>query len=192
FGKQAASARVRIEGSRQSRPFSFARDIGQILTQRGCNASHCHGSVKGQQGFKLSMNALYPREDYTWIVEGGIYQVLTTVQPTPRKPRIDRRKPEESQLLLKATAAVRHGGGERIAGGASDYQAILDWVKKGAPYGEGRREKTARITRLEFEPRQVVLDTRGKQQLLVTAVLSDGHREDVTDKVLYTSNNKEV
>src|SRR5205814_1122971 len=33
---------------------------------------------------------------------------------------------------------------------------------------------------------------RGKQQLLVTALLSDGHREDVTDKVLYVSNNKEV
>ena len=191
-GKQVATARVRIEGSKEAAPFSFARDIGRILTQRGCNATDCHGSVKGQKGFKLSLNALYPRDDYTWIVEGGIYQVLTTEQTAPRKPRIDRQKPEESLLLLKATGAVSHGGRERFAEGSSDYQEVLDWIKKGAPYGEDRREKAARITRLEIEPRQVVLDAKGKQQLLVTGILSDGRREDLTDKVLYVSNNKEV
>ena len=57
-GSQAATARVRIEGSREARPFSFARDIGRILTQRGCNATSCHGSVKGQKGFKLSLERL--------------------------------------------------------------------------------------------------------------------------------------
>src|SRR5262249_35159372 len=85
-GKQSATSHVRIEGSKESPPFSFARDIGRILTQRGCNAVDCHGSVKGQKGFKLSLNALYPREDYAWIVDGGIYQVLTTEQPKPRVP----------------------------------------------------------------------------------------------------------
>src|SRR5262249_15020736 len=154
--------------------------IGRILTQRGCNASSCHGSVKGQKGFKLSLNALYPREDYTWIVEGGIYQVLTAEQAKPPKPRIDRKKPAESLILLKATATVRHGGGERFAWGSSDYREILDWIKGGAPYGEDRGRKAVRITRLEVEPREVVLDAKGKQQLLVTALLSDGHREDVT------------
>jgi len=191
-GNRLARAHIRIEGSKDAAPFSFARDIGRIFTQRGCNATNCHGSVKGQKGFKLSLNALYPRDDYTWIVEGGIYQVLTTVQPKPRKPRIDRQKPEESLLLLKATAAVSHGGGERFAEGSSDYREILDWIKKGAPYGEERWDKAARIIRLEIEPRHVVLDTKGKQQLLVTALLSDGRREDLTDKVLYASNNKEV
>src|SRR5262245_35908755 len=192
LGTQAARVRVRIEGSKESPAFSFARDIGRILTQRGCNATDCHGSVKGQKGFKLSLNALYPREDYTWIVDGGIYQVLTTEQTKPRKPRIDRQNPEASLLLRKATGTVSHGGGERFAVGSPDYKEILDWIRKGTPYGEDRREKAATITRLEIEPRQVVLDSRGKQQLLVTALLSDGHREDVTDKVLYASNNKEV
>jgi hypothetical protein len=191
-GNQSATARVRIEGSKEAAPFSFARDIGRILTQRGCNTADCHGSVKGKKGFKLSINALYPREDYAWIVEGGIYQVLTTEQTQPRKPRIDRQKPGESLLLLKATAAVSHGGSERLAEGSADYQEMLDWVKKGAPYGEDRPEKSARVSRLEIEPRQVVLDAKGKRQLLVTALLSDGRREDMTDKVLYASNNKEV
>src|SRR5205807_7543602 len=150
------TARVRIEGSGEVAPFSFARDVGRILTQRGCNAADCHGSVKGKKGFKLSLNALYPREDYTWIVEGGIFQVLTTEQAQPRKPRIDRQKPENSLLLLKATAAVSHGGGERLALGSSDYRALVDWIRKGAPYGEDRGERGALVTRLETEPRQVV------------------------------------
>jgi hypothetical protein len=191
-GTRTATARVRIEGSKETTPFSFARDIGGILTQRGCNAVDCHGSVKGQKGFKLSMNALYPREDYNWIVEGGIYQVLTTEQPKPRKSRIDRQQPEDSLLLLKATNAVTHGGGERLAVRSSDYQAVLDWIRKGAPYGEERADKAVRITRLQVEPQQVVLDASGKHQLLVTALLSDGRRQDVTDRVLYSSNNKEV
>jgi hypothetical protein len=191
-GKRLAGAKVRIEGSKEATPFSFARDVGRILTQRGCNSADCHGSVKGQKGFKLSMNALYPREDYAWIVEGGTYQVLTAEQTKPRKPRIDRARPARSLLLLKATAAVGHGGGERLAEGSSDYLALLEWIGKGAPYGEDRPGKAALVTRLEVEPREVVLDAKGKRQFLVTALLSDGRREDVTDKVLYASNNKEV
>jgi hypothetical protein len=191
-GNLSAKAHVRVEGSKDAAPFSFARDIGRILTQHGCNTADCHGSVKGKKGFKLSINALYPRDDYAWIVEGGMFQVLTTEQSKPREPRINRQKPEQSLLLLKATGSVNHGGGERFAEGSPDYQEVVDWVKKGVPYGEDRAERAARVTRLEIEPRQVVLDAQGKQQLLVTALLSDGRREDLTDKVLYASNNKEV
>jgi hypothetical protein len=36
-----AKAVIRVEGSQQDRPFSFARDIGGILTRRGCNSSGC-------------------------------------------------------------------------------------------------------------------------------------------------------
>ena len=75
---RSAKTQVRVEGSQEVRPFSFARDIGGIFTKRGCNDSSCHGGVKGKGGFKLSLNAVYPRDDYQWIVEGGTYQVLTT------------------------------------------------------------------------------------------------------------------
>src|SRR5262249_29402841 len=44
-GKKTATAHVRVERSAEAPPFSFARDIGRIFTQRGCNASSCHGSV---------------------------------------------------------------------------------------------------------------------------------------------------
>ena len=74
---RSVKTEVRVAGSQETRPFSFARDIGGILTKRGCNDSSCHGGVKGKGGFKLSLNALYARDDYQWIVEGGTFQVLT-------------------------------------------------------------------------------------------------------------------
>jgi hypothetical protein len=192
MGKQTASARIRVEGAKQAQPFHFAADIGRILTQRGCNSAACHGSVKGKNGFKLSIDALYPREDYAWIVNGGEYRVLTDEQTRPRKPRIDRKNPEESLILLKATATLKHGGGQRFSEESADYREIVDWIKNGAPYGEDRHAQAIRIARLEIEPGELVLDGKGKRQLLVTAVLGNGRRQDMTGKVLYVSRNQEV
>ena len=72
LGRRSAKTEVRVAGSQETRPFSFARDIGGILTKRGCNDSSCHGGVKGQGGLKLSLNAVYPRDDYKWTVEGDL------------------------------------------------------------------------------------------------------------------------
>ena len=75
-GGHEVRSQIRIDPGVEPRPFRFDRDIASILTKRGCNASECHGSVKGQGGFKLSLDGLYPEEDHEWIVKGGIYQVL--------------------------------------------------------------------------------------------------------------------
>ena len=191
FEGQSAKTQVRVSGSEEKRPFSFARDIGGIFTKRGCNDSSCHGGVKGQGGFKLSLNALYPKDDHQWIVEGGTYHVLKADVGT-KTPRIDLKEPEKSLLLRKATMQVSHGGGQRLRPESVDYQTILDWVQRGAPYGEEGQEQSVAIVRVEVYPSQVVLDAQGKQQLLVTAHLSNGQREDITEEVLYVSNNAEV
>ncbi len=189
---QVARTEIRVEGSEQSRPFSFARDIGGIFTKRGCNSNDCHGSVKGKGGFKLSANALYPRDDYQWIVEGGTYQVLSAESAGAQTSRINLEEPEKSLLLLKPTFAVPHGGGERFGEESSDYETILRWVAQGAPYGEESGEQSVQIERLEVLPAAVVLDAEGRHQILVRAHLSDGQQEDVTEQVLYVSNNPEV
>ena len=119
----------------ETRPFEFGRDIDGILTRKGCNNTTCHGGVKGRGGFKLSPAALYPNDDYEWIVKGGTYQVLTTEVAGERKPRIDLKHPEQSLLLLKPTMAVAHGGGQRIEKDSAEYGAILEWIKAGAPLG---------------------------------------------------------
>jgi hypothetical protein len=190
MGRQA-EATIRVQGAGEQRPFSFARDIGAILTKRGCNNSDCHGGVKGKGGFKLSVGAQFPKDDYRWIVDGGIFQVLTADTGT-KTPRINLKDPAKSLLLLKPSAQIAHGGGERIKLGSPDYEKMLQWIRAGAPYGTESAEGVVRIERVEVFPKDAVLDLGGRQQLLVTAYYSNGRREDITDQVLYISNNPSV
>ena len=187
---ETAEIRVTVSGATEKRPFSFGRDIGSILTKRGCNTNDCHGSVKGKGGFKLSANALYPREDYRWIVEGGTYQVLSPESKGPKKPahRFGEARPEP-MLLLKPTMGIGHGGGQRFSVDSTDYETIVNWIRQGAPFGEESEGESVRVVGIEVQPAEVVLDAQGRQQLLVTARLSNGRREDITSEVLYVSNN---
>ena len=130
IGGREAQSRIRIDPGAAQRPFRFDRDIASILTKRGCNASECHGSVKGKGGLKLSLDALYPEEDHEWIVKGGIYQVLVMESGGPRVPRVNPERPEESLLLQKAAMQVIHGGGERLGADSADYAALLDWIRE--------------------------------------------------------------
>ena len=175
-----------------ARPFSFPRDVGGILTKRGCNNQECHGSVKGRGGFKLSANALYPRDDHEWIVRGGDYQVLSPEPLGPRQPRIDLKQPENSLLLAKPTMEEPHGGGERLSRDSADYRTLVEWIRAGAPYGREEDRRAREIQQLEVSPRQPVMGVDEEQQLLVTAALAGGLREDVTDQVNFESNHPEV
>ncbi len=187
---RGAQAPIRIEAADRQRPFRFDRDIASILTRRGCNDSHCHGSVKGEAGFKLSMDALYPKEDYEWIREGGTYQVLTAESGGPRTPRVSVEDPEESLLLLKATMQVAHGGGPRFEADSPDYRAILNWIESGAGYGE--HTAGGRIERVEVFPSEVILEQKGEHRLVVTAYTSDGRSEDISHRVRYSTGDPHV
>ena len=138
------------------------------------------------------MSALRPLDDHKWIVEGGTYQVLSAEAAGEKIPRIDLQEPRKSLLLLKPTESVPHEGGRRFGVHSSDYKTILNWIRQGAAYRQESKEEIARIERLEVFPKQVVLDRQGRQQLLVSAYLSNSRREDVTDQVLYVSNHPEV
>ena len=175
-----------------ARPFSFPRDVGGILTKRGCNNQECHGSVKGRGGFKLSANALYPRDDHEWIVQGGVYQVLSPEPLGPRQSRIDLKQPENSRLLTKPTMEEPHGGGERLSRDSADYRTLVEWIRAGAPYGKEDDRRARHIQLLEVSPRQPVMGVDEEQQLLVTATLAGGLTEDVTDQVNFESNDPEV
>ena len=89
---------------------------------------------------------------------------------------------------MKPTLQVPHGGGRRLDPAGADYRALLQWIRQGAPYGNGGPE----IVRLEVMPRQIVLEPKLSQQLVVTAWLSDGSREDFTRRVHYQSTAEEV
>ena len=186
-----AQSTVRVQDASKERLPTFARDIEAILTRRGCNSTNCHGGVKGRGGFKLSLNGVYPREDYPWIMEGGTYQVLTDQSSGPKIPRVDLKEPEKSLLVLKPTFRVPHGGGERFAVDSRDYQILLNWLRVGAPYGD-ESDSAERVEQVDVFPQEVVLDSAGRQQLLVTARFANGRLHDITDEALYVSNNPDV
>jgi len=190
-GSHETEASLQIKGSTDERPFSFARDIGGIFTRRGCNGSGCHGGVKGQAGFKLSDNAVHPHEDHKWIVEGGVFQVLTDEPEGDKQSRVNLEHPEASLLLQKATMEVAHGGGPRFEKGSDDYITVLNWIEAGAPYGEEDKD-SAKVVGLETFPTDVVLEQGHKQRILVTAHMSDGTQEDFTHQVLYEVNESEI
>lgn len=187
-----AKAAIKIEDAAVKQPVTFRREILGILTTRGCNSAICHGGVKGQGGFKLSANALYPADDYQWISKGGGYQVLTAEVKGERIPRIDLANPEKSLLLLKPTMAVPHGRGKRFGTDSEDYQTIAAWIRNGAPYSTGDASAEAKLTSLELYPAMAILPVEAVHRLLVTAHFSDGHTEDFTHQALYTVNDGEV
>jgi hypothetical protein len=192
YGDFETEGELRVQGSADVRPFSFASDVVGIFTRRGCNGSGCHGGVKGQAGFKLSDNGVHPHDDYKWIVEGGVFQVLTDDSEGPKEPRINLEKPQASLLLQKAVMEIPHGGGPRFEKGSDDYTTILNWIRAGAPYGKESDADTPKIVKLETYPPEMVLDPGQKQRVLVTAHFSDGRQEDFTHQVLYTVNESAV
>ena len=186
-----AKASVRLEHTQVQRPFSFARDIAGIFTRRGCNNITCHGSVKGRGGFKLSARAVNPSDDYEWITKGGAYQVLTDAVVGVRVPRIDLQDPTKSLLLLKPSMTIAHGGGLQLPKDSEDYGKLLEWVRKGAPFGQ-LLAPSAQVVSLEIAPRLVAVPAGGKHHLIVTAHMADGSEEDFTHQVIYQVNNAEV
>src|SRR5262249_8738312 len=135
FGGLVAKGQVQVRRAKEERPFRFDRDIETIFVKRGCDSSSCHGGPKGRGGFKLSLDAVSPRQDYKWIVEGGTFQVLTA-DTGPKVPRVNLKDAEKSLLLLKPTLRVPHAGGTRLEVNSPDYRTILKWIRNGVPYGK--------------------------------------------------------
>jgi hypothetical protein len=157
---------------------SFVKDIVPIFTKSGCANSNCHGSIRGQAGFKLSLFGYEPDLDYDAIVKAQDGR------------RINKTDPEKSLILLKPTFSIPHGGGERFKVGSLEYEAILDWIRDGATYDSAGspRLKTLRVT-----PEEITLIGIGtKHQLSAMGAYTDGSTEDLTRKVQYTANDESV
>jgi hypothetical protein len=165
---------VRVEGSKRARAFNFENDIVPVLSKLGCNASGCHGKAEGQNGFKLSVFGFDPAADHTALTRES------------RGRRVFPAAPEQSLVLTKMTGAIPHGGGVRTTRDSEDYRTLRDWIAAGTPFGA---PDDARVVALRVEPRERRLAMKGRQQLRVTAVYSDGREEDVTGHARFQSNN---
>jgi len=151
---------------------SFVHEVLPILTKAGCNSGACHGALAGKGGLKLSLRGYDPDADH---------HVLTR-QNLGR--RVDLAAPEQSLVILKATGAIKHGGGQRLVPGSADATRLLQWLAAGAP---GPRTGERALTRIEVEPVQTLAKLEQKVALRVTAHYSTGPSRDVTRWAKFTS-----
>src|SRR5207253_3871165 len=132
-GKKTTT-KVKVAGTKQTHSPSFKNEVIPILTRAGCNSGACHGALAGKGGFKLSLRGYNPEADH----------FVLTRQALGR--RVDPLHPARSLMLLKPTAAVPHGGGQKIEVGSVEYQRPVQWIADGAP---GPPAGDVRIQRLE-------------------------------------------
>ena len=157
---------------------SFVKDIVPIFTKSGCANSNCHGSIRGQAGFKLSLFGYEPDLDYDAIVKAQDGR------------RVNRSDPARSLILIKPTFSIPHGGGERFKVGSLEYDAILQWISDGATYDSAG---SPRLSTIRVTPEELTLvGLNAKQQLSVAGTYTDGTIEDLTRKVQYTANDESV
>lgn len=172
-GEWHTQAPLKVVAYDSGRPIDFANDVVPLFSRYGCNAGGCHGKASGQNGFKLSLFGFDPKFDYDAIALAA------------RGRRVFPASPEASLLLVKATGAAPHGGGQRLEPGSEPYQLLLRWIEQGLPASSPNAPV---ISKLIVEPAERLLHSGEEQQLAILAEYSDGSRRDVTRQAQYASN----
>ena len=98
----------------------FIRDVNPVLSRLGCNQGTCHGAAKGKNGFKLSLRGYDATLD------------IRALTDDLASRRVNLASPDDSLMLLKATAAVPHQGGQLFTPGSPYYQILRHWIANGA------------------------------------------------------------
>src|SRR5690242_16644761 len=106
------TASIRAADVAPSASPSFRNQVQPILAAAGCSSGACHGAAAGKNGFKLSLRGYDDDGDWRTITRHSLGR------------RINLADPGHSLLLLKATGALPHKGGERIKVRSTEY-AIL-------------------------------------------------------------------
>jgi WD40 repeat protein len=155
----------------------YIRDVTPVLSKLGCNQGTCHGSKDGKNGFKLSLRGYDP-----------IYDTRAfTDELASRRANIA--APENSLMLLKATGAVPHLGGQLTKPGEPYYEIIRRWIGGGAKLDL----TSARVESISIEPQMPVVQKLGaKQQMRILATYTDGTVRDVTAEAFIESSNGDV
>ncbi|MBM3848249.1 MAG: DUF1549 domain-containing protein, partial [Verrucomicrobia bacterium] len=155
----------------------FIQDVNPILSKLGCNAGTCHGAKDGKNGFKMSLRGYDPLYD------------LRALTDDHASRRVAISSPDDSLMLLKATGAVPHEGGQRTSAGSEYYSILRQWIATGGPLNLG----SPKVTRIEVLPKDPVVQVIGaKQQMRVVANYADGRTRDVTAEAFLESGNLDV
>jgi hypothetical protein len=156
---------------------SFRNHVQPILAKAGCSSGACHGAAAGQGGFRLSLRGYDDEGDYLALTRGAFGRRISLVDPA------------RSLMLMKATSAVPHKGGERFKVRSPEWNTIVEWIAEGAP---GPKPDDVRIVRIEMTPAKPRVKAGATQQFTVRAHFSDGHSEDVTRHAKFIATNQAV
>jgi hypothetical protein len=174
---KTASAQVLVADMVDKQTVDFIRDVNPVMTKLGCNAGTCHGAKEGKYGFKLSLRGYDP-----------IFDVRSLKDDLAGR-RLNVASPDDSLMLLKATAGVPHEGGQRTKLGEKYYEILRSWIADGAKLDL----KAPRVTKIEIYPRDPVVQMLGaRQQVRVVATFNDGKTRDVTAEAFVESGNSDV
>ena len=175
-GRQA-SVPVEVAGFTEKQPVDFIRDVNPVMTKLGCSAGTCHGAKEGKLGFKLSLRGYDPLFD------------VRSLKDDLAGRRLNVASPDDSLMLLKATAGVPHEGGQRTRLGEKTYEILRTWIADGAKLDLA----AAKVTGIAVFPRDPVVQQIGaRQQVRVVATYADGQTRDVTALAFIDSGNTDV
>ena len=177
LGDQTARIPIAVSGMNETKPLSFIREVNPVLTRLGCNQGTCHGAKDGKNGFKLSLRGYDP-----------IYDVRAFTDDLKSR-RTNIASPDASLMLLKATGAVPHVGGQLTQPGHPYYETIRRWIAEGAKLDLD----VPRVAAIGIYPENpIITPIGGRQQFSVIARYSDGVTRDVTREAFIESGNTEV
>lgn len=177
YGDLQRSVPVVVEQMGAYPPVHFRNDVMPLFAKLGCSSGGCHGKQSGQNGFRLSVFGFDPQADYGALVKEA------------RGRRVFPGDPDRSLLILKATGRLPHGGGARTELNSPDAETLAQWVRQGMPWGA---ESSAALTGIRVEPPERIMTMDSDQQILVTALFSDGSQRDVTGASAFISNTETV
>lgn len=174
---------TKLASSRKSRLFSrnkepdYIMDVTPVVSKLGCNMGTCHGAKDGKNGFKLSLRGYDPVFD------------LRAFADDLASRRVNLASPDDSLILMKATGAVPHEGGQRTKQGDKYYEILREWIAAGAKVNFD----SPKVARIELTPKNPVVKKVGdSEQMKVIAYYTDGSKRDVSNEAFVESGNVDI
>ena len=177
-GELARMVTLDVNGQDVVDPVVFEHHVLPALAKSGCSSGSCHGSPHGKAGFRLSLFAADPVQDWQTLVRGESQRRVSLIDP------------DGSLLLLKPSMKLAHQGGKRLETGSRLYTLIRDWIAAGCQVDAAQPScmgievypASARTLKLPF----------GQQQFSVQARYSDGSVRDVTHLATFSTSDENV
>ncbi|HEX4129312.1 MAG TPA: DUF1549 domain-containing protein [Pirellulales bacterium] len=177
LGGVTATVPLTVLGMKKPQVIDFVQDVAPALAKLGCNQGTCHGAAQGKNGFKLSLRGYDP-----------IFDVRALTDDLAGR-RVNPASPDDSLMLLKASASVPHMGGQLTRPGQAYYELLRTWITQGARLNRN----SPKVARIEVFPKDPVVSRIGdRQQVRVLASYADGQVRDVTQEAFVESGNTEV